>query len=324
MREEILSKINKGDVSDNLILQIFEYQFLENEVYGRFCKLLHKTPHNIQSILDIPFLPVEFFKTHKIVSGNFEPEITFSSSGTTGQKNSNHYIKHLKVYESAFLQCFIEMYGDYNDYCFLGLLPSYLERPGSSLVYMMNYFVEKTQNSGSGFYLYNHQELFEKLKHNRNKGVPTILLGVSFALLDFAENFEIHFPELIVMETGGMKGRRKELVRDELHQILKKSFPESQIHSEYGMTEMLSQAYSAGNGVYQPSSLIRVLLADPNDPFAIQLTGQGLIRIIDVANIDSCSFLATQDIGKVYYNGSFEVLGRYSNSDMRGCNLMIV
>lgn len=322
---KILNLVKENGLNNSLILELFQYQYSNNLLYQQFCNLLKKTPLNVKEITDIPFLPVDFFKTHHIKTNDFSPQVVFTSSGTTGQINSQHLVRDVSIYENTFIQCFQEQYGSINQYCILALLPSYLEREGSSLVYMANKLIELTQGNGSGFYLYNHQELNEKLINNREQKMPTVLLGVTFALLDFADNFYLNFPELIVMETGGMKGKRKEIVRSELHQKLKKSFNVNSIHSEYGMTEMLSQAYSKADGIYTPSSTMKILVGDANDPLDVKEgEGTGLIKVIDSSNIDSCSFIATQDIGKIYSDGTFEVMGRFANSDMRGCNLMVV
>jgi len=238
--------------------------------------------------------------------------------------NSKHLVTDVSWYEESFRRAFGLFYGDIKSYCVLALLPSYLEREGSSLIYMAEDLVKSSENPDSGFYLYNHEELFQQLKKHQQAGKPTLLIGVTFALLDFIEHYQLDFPELIVMETGGMKGRRKEMIREELHQTLCKGFGVKSIHSEYGMTELLSQAYSKGDGIFNCPPWMKIITRDTNDPMTELAVNQtGGINIIDLANINSCSFIATQDLGRTYGDGSFEVLGRFDNSDIRGCNLLI-
>jgi hypothetical protein len=272
----------------------------------------------------IPFLPISFFKTHKIIENQAFADVIFSSSGTTGIDNSQHFVQNVKLYEESYLKGFEQYYGDINDYCILALLPNYLERQGSSLIYMVEDLIKKSNHPESGFYLYEHGQLEEKLNRLKANKQKTILIGVTYALLDFVENFPINFPELVVMETGGMKGRRKEMIREELHQTLCEGFGVSEIHSEYGMTELLSQAYSKGNGIFETLPWMKVLIRDTNDPLTFLSNGKtGGINVIDLANINSCSFIATQDLGKIHTDNTFEVLGRFDNSDIRGCNLMV-
>jgi hypothetical protein len=260
-----------------------------------------------------------------VLSSSDKVQVTFTSSGTTGMINSRHMVIDVSWYEESFRRAFDIFYGDIKNYTILALLPSYLEREGSSLIYMAEDLVKRSENSESGFYLYNHEELYQQLKKQQQAKKPTLLIGVTFALLDFAEHHQIDFPELIVMETGGMKGRRKEMIREDLHQTLSKGFGVNIIHSEYGMTELLSQAYSNGNGIFNCPPWMKVITRDTNDPFTtLDNDKTGGINVIDLANINSCSFIATQDLGKVYSDGSFEVLGRFDNSDIRGCNLLIV
>lgn len=308
----------------NLALETFINQYVNNSIYQNFCKLLKVKPQQVNSIEKIPFLPVEFFKSHTIKTGNFIEEIVFSSSGTTGQINSKHYVKNIDAYVQNFLHSFKHFYGNISNYCVLALLPSYLEREGSSLVFMANALIKESKHQKSGFYLHNLVDLVEQLKTLEKANQPTLLLGVSFALLDLAENHQLQLKNTIVMETGGMKGKRKELTRAELHQILTSKLGVNTIHAEYGMTELLSQAYSKGNGIFTTPSWMRVLIRDINDPFSYlphQKTGG--INIIDLANTDSCAFIATQDLGKLHPNNQFEVLGRFDNSDLRGCNLLV-
>ncbi|MDB5011427.1 MAG: acyl transferase [Mucilaginibacter sp.] len=305
-------------------LQIFQHQAQHCTVYKEFIAGLKINPANVKTIEQIPFLPIEFFKTHSVVSTNDPVQVTFTSSGTTGITTSSHFVTDVSWYEESFRQAFQLFYGDIKNYTILALLPSYLEREGSSLIYMANDLIKQSQNPDSGFFLYNHDELEKQLKKQQQAKKSTLLIGVTFALLDFIEQHPINFPELIVMETGGMKGRRKEMIREELHDNLYKGFGVDAIHSEYGMTELLSQAYSKGNGIFNCPPWMHIITRDTNDPMSI-LPGDkaGGINVIDLANISSCSFIATQDLGKVYPDGSFEVLGRFDNADIRGCNLLI-
>lgn len=305
-------------------LDIFNYQAANCAVYREFIQGLKVGVENVKHIDDIPFLPIEFFKSHQVVSNKNEAEIIFSSSGTTGVTTSRHFVADISWYEDSFRKAFHLFYGDIANYTILALLPSYLERKGSSLIYMVGDMVRQSNNSDSGFYLYNYDELFQQLKKQQENKKPTLLIGVTFALLDLVEQYQLNFPELIVMETGGMKGKRREMVREELHEILCKGFGVDAIHSEYGMTELLSQAYSKGHGLFRTPPWMRVITRDINDPVSI-LKGNkaGGINVIDLANVNSCSFIATQDLGKVYGDGSFEVLGRFDNADIRGCNLLI-
>ncbi len=305
-------------------LKIFDFQYRNNPVYQKFCQLIQKSPENVQSIYDIPFMPVEFFKNHQVVSVKGPYEMIFKSSGTTGMQRSRHYVKDLSVYEQSFLNSFKLFYGLPSDYLILALLPSYLEREGSSLIYMTERLI-KMAKPGSGFYLHDIDRLYEKLKEAESQGIKTLLFGVSFALWDFAEKYSMKLQNTIVMETGGMKGRRREPVREELHEILKKSFGVKAIHSEYGMTELLSQAYSQGEGRFNTPPWMKILIRDAEDPLSFLPEGKsGGINIIDLANIYSCSFLSTQDLGKMHADGSFEVLGRFDHSDIRGCNLLML
>jgi phenylacetate-coenzyme A ligase PaaK-like adenylate-forming protein len=305
-------------------LKVFQHQFENNAVYRSFCDLLYKHPADIQRQEDIPFLPIEFFKSKKVVSSSKKPQAIFTSSGTTGSQTSNHFVTDLKLYEQSFNNGFAHFYGTVEDYVVLGLLPSYLERKGSSLIYMVNDFIAQSNHAESGFYLNQFDLLAEKLKSLDAAGKKVLLIGVSFALFDLVEKHRFSLKNTIVMETGGMKGRRKELIRSELHAILKKGFGVSQIHSEYGMTELLSQAYSKGNGIFECPPWMKVLTRDTEDALSLVQHQTGGLNIIDLANYHSCSFIATQDLGKVHFNGSFEVLGRFDTSDIRGCNLMVL
>ena len=308
---------------EDLALRVFKFQFENNTVYRSFCDLLYKHPADVKRITDIPFLPIQFFKTHKVLSTNNSIEKTFTSSGTTGSLTSKHLVTDIKLYEESYLKGFKHFYGSIEDYVVLALLPSYLERDGSSLIYMVDDLITKSKQSESGFYLNNLEELAQTLQRLEAKGQKILLIGVSFALLDLVEHFQFHLKNTIVMETGGMKGRRKEIIRQELHKSLQSGFGVLQIHSEYGMTELLSQGYSKGNGVFECPPWMKILTRDTEDALTIQQPNKtGGINVIDLANINSCSFIATQDLGKVDENGAFEIIGRFDNSDIRGCNLM--
>ncbi len=305
-------------------LEIFAYQAKKNSVYREFLSILKINPNKIQTITDIPFLPIGLFKSHNIISGTAPAQITFTSSGTTGSTTSRHQVLDPAFYLNITKTGFASFYGPIEDYCVLALLPAYLERQGSSLVYMAQEFISVSKYPQSGFYLDNLVTLSTQLAKNQAAGIPTLLIGVSFALLDLAEQFPQNLSNIIVMETGGMKGRRKELTREELHGILKNGFNLPAVHSEYGMTELLSQAYSTGNGWFQGGPTFRVLVREITDPFSWVPPGRtGLLNIIDLANVDSCSFIATDDLGQISADGSFRVMGRLDASDIRGCNLMV-
>ncbi|WP_142784200.1 LuxE/PaaK family acyltransferase [Changchengzhania lutea] len=310
---------------EDCAMQVFSYQFENNPVYRSFCDLLYRHPSDVKTIKDIPFLPIQFFKTHRVLSSSASIKTTFTSSGTTGSVTSSHHITDLSIYETSYKRGFEHFYGDLTDYVILALLPSYLERKGSSLVYMVDDLISKSQHAESGFYLDNIGELKSVLQQLESEGKKNLLIGVSFALLDLIETFQFDLNHTIVMETGGMKGRRKELIRTELHKQLKVGFGVEQVHSEYGMTELLSQAYSKGQGIFECPNWMQVLTRDPEDALTIQTTGKtGGANVIDLANINSCSFIATQDLGRVNPDGSFEIIGRFDNSDIRGCNLMVL
>lgn len=305
-------------------LAIFKHQATNCIPYQQFISHLNIDINQVRLVSQIPYLPISFFKTHRIVSNLKEEEIIFSSSGTTGMVQSRHYVTDVKVYDDSFNAAFAQFYGQIKDTCLLALLPSYLERDGSSLIYMVDALLQQSKHPDSGYFLHNHQDLFDQLTVLKNRGQKTILIGVTYALLDFLEHYQLDFPDLIVMETGGMKGKRKEMVREELHEVLKNGFGVSAIHSEYGMTELLSQAYSDGEGIFSCPNWMKIVLRDTNDPLTLINSGQtGGINIIDLANINSCSFIATQDLGRVLPDGSFEVLGRFDNADIRGCNLLV-
>ena len=316
--------ISSDQEFEQLALEVFKFQFENNQVYRSFCDLLYIHPSDVQNIKDIPFLPIQFFKSHEVLSNTEPIQMTFESSGTTGSITSKHHITDVSVYELSFIEGFKRFYGAIEDYVILGLLPSYLEREGSSLVYMVDQLIKRSKNADSGFYLDNTDRLISLLKELDQRKQPTILIGVSFALLDLIEEQQFELKHIIIMETGGMKGRKKEIIRTELHDQLKKGFGVDQIHSEYGMTELLSQAYAKGGNQFKTPPWMKVLIRDPEDALTITEGGKtGAINIIDLANINSCSFIATQDLGKLQKDG-FEVLGRFDHSDVRGCNLMVL
>jgi hypothetical protein len=302
----------------------YAYQFAENKVYQQWCKLLAKPATSIASLTDIPFLPISFFKSHEVTTSLFQPEAVFESSGTTATINSKHLVKDVQLYKHSFTKTFERFYGSISKWCIIGLLPSYLERKGSSLTMMVHDLIELSNHPNSGFYLYEHDKLAATLQQLEAASQPTLLIGVTFALLDFAEQHHINLHYTTVMETGGMKGRREELTRSEVHTILKQQLGVSHVHSEYGMTELLSQAYSLGNGLFKCPPWMKVLVRNEEDPLDVRLSGKGVLNVIDLANIYSSSFIATDDIGIVYEDGSFEVQGRLDNSDIRGCSLMVV
>lgn len=309
---------------NDLALEIFLYQSSENPVYSKYIKLLGIAPESVSVIEEIPFLPVEFFRDHKVVTGNAQPEIVFESSGTTSSRTSRHFVADKNLYLESLLRGFEFFYGKPSDYCIMALLPSYLDRENSSLVYMAGELIRQTGHPDSDFYLEDTDSMVRKILKLEESGQIIILLGVSFALADLAENHPIQLQKTILMETGGMKGRRKEMTREELHHLLKNSFGLDTVHSEYGMTELMSQAYSKTNGIFYCPPWMKIIIRDPYDPLSIlERENSGGINIIDLANIHACSFIATQDIGKLLNGGGFEVLGRFDNSDVRGCNLMV-
>ena len=300
----------------------FQYEF--NRVYKDWCKVLNKEPSTVNELTDIAYLPISFFKTHKVVCSDFEPEVVFTSSGTTQSISSKHFVKDATLYRQSFIKAFEHFYGDIEEWCIIGLLPSYLERTGSSLIMMVEEMIQLSNHKNSGFYLYEFDKLYDVLNEMERLQQKTLLIGVTFALLDFAETYSMQLKYTTVMETGGMKGRRKELTRQEVHEILKRKLGITSVHSEYGMTELLSQAYSKGEGKFYCPSWMKVLVRDEEDPLTIKESGRGVLNIIDLANIYSCSFIATDDVGIVHEDGSFEVLGRRDNSDIRGCSLLVV
>lgn len=305
-------------------LAVFRYQAANNPLFARWLALLGRDAGSIGSMAEIPFLPIPFFKTQEIKTGDWKPQTVFSSSGTTGQTPSWHFVHDLDFYLKNARQGFATYYGDPAGWCVLALLPSYLEREGSSLVAMADDFIRRSTCLESGFFLRDFEKLCDALRACQAKKQPTLLLGVSFALLDFAEKYPLDLAGIIVMETGGMKGRRVEITRAELHETLCRAFNLQVIHSEYGMTELFSQAYSPGRGIFRPAPTMRVHATEPNDPFCLVPPGRtGVLNIADLANLDTCSFIATEDLGRVFADGSFEVLGRLDTAELRGCNLMI-
>lgn len=316
--------INNEVAFNNIAIQIFRHQAENCFVYKDYIKHLNINPVEVSHYKEIPFLPISFFKTHQVLSSNFTSEIIFSSSGTTGLTTSKHFVTDVSLYKKSYNKAFEIFYGQPTDVCILALLPSYLEREGSSLIYMVDDLLSQSQHPQSGYFLNDLQNLHQTLLSLKEKNQKTILIGVTYALLDFVEQFSTHFPNLIVMETGGMKGKRKEMVREELHEILCKGFGVENIHSEYGMTELLSQGYSYGKGIFNCPPWMKILLRDTSDPLSLLNNKQsGGINVIDLANINSCSFIATQDLGKFHEDGSFEILGRFDNADIRGCNLLV-
>lgn len=306
-----------------LALEIFNFQYTHNDIYGQYARAVGRTPRNVKQLTDIPFLPVRFFKSHEVVTTGFTPQAVFESSGTTKTVNSRHLVKDIAVYKHSFLQAFDQFYGTPRNWCIIGLLPSYLERQHSSLVVMADELVKQSHHPDSGFYLYDHEKLFHLLQQLEQQKQKTLLLGVTFALLDFAEKYPMQLRYTTVMETGGMKGRREEWTRQEVHAFLQQQLGVATVHSEYGMTELLSQAYSAGNGIFHCPAWMKIVLRQDDDPFQLSATtGNGVINVVDLANIWSCSFIATDDISKLYSDDSFEVLGRLDNSDLRGCSLL--
>ncbi len=318
-----LFSISSEQDFENLALDIFAFQYEKVEIYHTFCQALNKTPDKVKSIEKIPFLPIQFFKSHQILAKNTTYQEIFTSSGTTGKQTSKHYIADLEIYEKTFVKAFQQFYGNIEDYIVLALLPSYLERKNSSLIYMVNNFIKKSKHPESGFFLHNYDELSEKLKSLNQQKKKVLLIGVSFALLDLIEKEKFALQNTIIMETGGMKGRRKEITREELHQKLSKGFGVKNIHSEYGMTELLSQAYSQGNGIFSCPKTMKIFIRETEDPLQLlPLQKTGGLNIIDLANITSCAFIATQDLGKKIDTHHFKILGRFDHSDIRGCNLL--
>jgi phenylacetate-coenzyme A ligase PaaK-like adenylate-forming protein len=316
--------INENKFRD-IALSIFRYQYANNDIYRAFADSLQKSPEIISELNEIPFLPVSFFKTHKVATGTWDKaKLIFESSGTTGEHTARHYVYDDKMYEASLLYGFRHFYGAIEDYTILALLPSYLERKNASLVHMARVLMDNSGKTDCDFYLDEWGQLHELLIKLEKKGEKTLLLGVTFALLDFAEAYPMELKNTIVMETGGMKGRKLELTRKQVHGLLKKQWRLEYIHSEYGMTELLSQAYAKQDGVFKCAPTMKVMYRDVNDPLELGEEGSGCLNIIDLANIHSCSFIATDDLGVISGDGTFEVLGRMDHSALRGCSLMLV
>jgi hypothetical protein len=324
IRQNLFNIASEADFN-KVALDVFRFQLENNRVYGDYVKSLKTDLTAVTHYSAIPFLPIEFFKTRFVVSGNVTGDcVEFTSSGTTGQRTSRHYVNDISLYRESFLKGFELFYGDVRDYCILALLPSYLERSGSSLVYMFDELIKRSEHPASGFYLHNRDELIQTINTEQQKDQKILLLGVTYALLDLAEQGLALNDRVVVMETGGMKGKRKEMIKEEVHAILKAQFGIGAIHSEYGMTELLSQAYSKKVGLFECPPWMRILVRDANDPFSYVKPGKGGgINVIDLANLYSCSFIETKDLGKGHEHNRFEILGRFDNSDLRGCNLMI-
>jgi len=324
---ENLLNVNAGNFEE-IALQVFHYQYRYNTLYKEYCDALHTDVATVKRLTQIPFLPISFFKTHAVLSHpgseTKEPALVFESSGTTGETPSRHYILDAGIYERSLLEGFKEFYGDSQQYTILALLPSYLERKNASLVHMAMTLMEKSGQPGNGFYINEWAQLHSVLARLEQSRQKVLLLGVTFALLDFAAAYPMPLANTIVMETGGMKGRREELTRSEVHDILKHQWQIKEVHSEYGMTELLSQAYATAGGIFRPAATMRVLVRDINDPLDVKETGTGAMNIVDLANINSCSFIETEDIGHINSDGTFEVLGRMDHSALRGCSLMAV
>lgn len=317
--------ISNNKQFEKIALKVFRFQYDNNSVYREFCQFLNVEKQQVKSLQQIPFLPIQFFKSHEVLSSQEKIQETFTSSGTTGMSTSRHLVTDISLYEESYRKGFSQFYGNIENYAVLALLPSYLEREGSSLIYMVDDLIQLSNHPESGFYLSNYDDLIQKLLQLDEAGENIILIGVTYALLDLIEKQHFQLKNTIIMETGGMKGKRKEMIREELHELLCKGFGVDAIHSEYGMTELLSQAYSLGNGIFECPNWMQVLIRDTEDALSYIEDGKtGGINVIDLANINSCSFIATQDLGKKQPNNSFEVLGRFDNSDIRGCNLMVL
>lgn len=309
---------------DSLALRVFAHQYATIEVYRQFSDMMGRSPSTVKTLAQIPFLPIQFFKSHQIIQANQTEQLIFESSGTTDNIPSKNYVTDVSWYVESSKRCFELFYGSPSDYVFLGLLPSYLERQNSSLIYMVNHFMKLSGKNANGFYLDDFAGLFDMLDVLKTGKRKTVLFGVTYALLDFVKEQKIDFPDLIIIETGGMKGKREELSRQAVHQILRTGFGVSQVHSEYGMTELFSQAYSMANGIFQTPPWMKILLRDTSEPTQVMASGrQGAINIVDLANVNSCSFIATDDIGSLRPDGAFEVLGRAQSAEQRGCNLMV-
>lgn len=324
LRERIFRISSEAEFTEAAI-EVFRFQHANNLLYRKWCDVIGISTGMVDSPCSIPFMPVTFFRDHKVITGMDSPEIVFSSSGTTGMQRSSHHVIDLSFYEESFNRAFSLFYGDPASTVIFALLPSYLEREGSSLVYMAEGLIGKSLKGAGGFYLYNYEKLLKDIDLWRRDHDRVIILGVTYALLDLAEKYSPDLEGIIVMETGGMKGMRREMVREELHNILNNAFGTTTIHSEYGMTELLSQAYSKGKGMFRCPPWMKILIGDINDPLSVTMVpgSSGSVNIIDLANIWSCSFIATSDLGRIHEEGAFEITGRYDNSDLRGCNLLV-
>ena len=309
---------------DSIAKALCVYQYQQNKVYKDWCDHLRIDVSKIESVQEIPFLPISFFKTNKLLCEDENYDLLFESSGTTQSTKSKHYIKDAHLYIKSFTKGFDVFYGDVKEWCIIGLLPSYLQQKNSSLVKMVDELIKLSNHKQSGFYLDEYEKLHKVLLQLEKKKQKTLLIGVTYALLDFAEQFPMQLSSTIIMETGGMKGRRKEITRDEVHAILKTQFQTQQIHSEYGMTELLSQAYSKADGKFYCPNWMKVFVRDEDDPLLVKTKGKGALNIVDLANAYSCAFIATDDVGEVFEDGSFSVAGRLDGSDIRGCSLMVV
>lgn len=324
MNKDTIFNLKTTNDFEQKALEIFKLQVENNIVYRKFVEYLNVDITTVVSLDKIPFLPISFFKNFEILSNTNKVQQTFFSSGTTGTNLSKHLLTDLTIYTKSYSKGFESFYGEITDYTILALLPNYLERKGSSLVFMVEDLIKKTKSTDSGFFLNNLDELCHKLDELNKKNKKVLLIGVSFALLDLIEKQHFQLKNTIIMETGGMKGKRKELIRTELHEKLCDGFGVKKIHSEYGMTELLSQAYSIGNGVFKTPNWMKILIRDTEDALTLLPNEKtGGINVIDLTNVNSCSFIATQDLGKTFDDGSFEILGRFDNSDIRGCNLMV-
>lgn len=304
--------------------RLFAWQQLNNKVYAQWVQLMHQKKSSLDALTEIPFLPISFYKTHEVICSNSLPPMFFESSGTTEDIVSKHWVTDKEIYEKSFSTCFNQFYGKPTEYCVIGLLPSYLERQHSSLVYMVDHLIKASCHSQSGFYLYDFENLNKVLKSLESAKQKTLLIGVSFALMDFCDAYPQQLKHTIVMETGGMKGRKEEMIKSDLHLYLQKGFGVNEIHSEYGMTELLSQAYAMQDGLFRCPPWMKVLVGDEEDPGLLKTSGRGILHVIDLANIYSCAFIATQDLGELFEDGTFRVLGRMDNSERRGCSLLVV
>ena len=321
-----LKNLNTNDFQSAhaLKLQMFRFQYKYNSIYQNYCKSLRISPDLVQESRDIPFLPITAFKYHDVKTGDFDETMVFGSSGTTGTNRSFHFVRDLQHYIDNTVQLWQHYFASVEQYCFLALLPGYLDREGSSLISMISHFIKISKHKQSGFYLRNHDDLFEKLSECQQNEIPTVLFGVSHALLDFSEKYHLSYPDLMIMETGGMKGHLPEITKSELHTLLSVRFGSKHIHSEYGMTELMSQSYATDSILFRPNALLQVKTHQINDPLTEEKHGKtGIICVTDLANIDSCSFIQTEDTGILYPDGSFEIMGRLDASDIRGCNLLL-